>query len=409
MSPWIAVSPAHFWKDAITILSALLAAGWLVQAVAALRGVPTLPDLTRSGMPLPNLSSTQGPDVTVIVPACNEEQCIEATLRSLLSSTGVRLQIIAVDDRSTDRTGSLMDAVAAEALAAGGPHTLEVIHNRELPAGWMGKPHALALAADRALAPWLLFTDGDMQFDPRAVALGLGYAEAEKADHVVLAFTLELRSIAESAIMGAFGALAFWSVHLWKVADPKARDFFGAGGFNLVRRQVYEQLGGFSALRMEVVEDLRLGWKIKRAGYAQRVVLGPGLARIRWIEGALGIIGLLEKNGFAGLRYRSGLALLAFLGFAVQIVLPLTAIALGGWPAIAGLLVYAAIALAYTANRRIAQASPWLAVFFAPATAILFFAIARSMFLTLTRDGVEWRGTRYPLDELRRNANRSWR
>jgi hypothetical protein len=247
-----------------------------------------------------------------------------------------------------------------------------------------------------------------MVFDQRAVALALGYAEAEKADHVVLAFTLYFKSHAEAAVMAAFAALASWSVRLWKVADPKARDFFGAGGFNLMRRAVYERVGGFAAMRMEVVEDLRIGWNIKRAGCAQRVVVGAGLARIRWIKGALGIVGLLEKNGFAGLRYRSGLALLAFIGLAVQIVLPLAAIALGGWPAVAGLAVYAAVALAYAANRPISQASPWLAAFFAPATAIFLFAIARSMFLTLARGGVEWRGTRYPLDELRRNANRNW-
>jgi hypothetical protein len=157
---------------------------------------------------------------------------------------------------------------------------------------------------------------------------------------------------------------------------------------------------------MEVVEDLRLGWKIKRAGYAQRVVLGAGLARIRWIKGALGIVGLLEKNGFAGLRYRVGMCLLALLGFAVQVVLPLAAIACGGWAAVAGLLTYAFIGITYTANRRVTQVSPWLAVFFAPATAILLFALARSMILALKRGGVDWRGTRYPLDEVRRNAGR---
>jgi glycosyltransferase involved in cell wall biosynthesis len=403
------MTPLYLVADAIAALNLLLATGWLVKAVGAIRGVPTLPDLTLRAMPLPDLDATQGPDVTVVVPACNEEQAIEATLSSLLGSAGVRLEIIAIDDRSTDRTGSRMDRVAAQALPAGSPHTLEVIHNRDLPAGWIGKPHALALGADRARAPWLLFSDGDMQFDPRAIALGLGFAQADRADHLVLAYTLDLKSVAEAAVMGAFGALSLWNFRPWRVADQRARDFFGAGGFSLVRREVYEQLGGFRAVRMEVVEDLRLALMIKRAGYRQRFVLGPGLASVRWIEGALGLVAVLEKNGFAGLRYRTGLALLAFFGLAVQIALPLAAMALGGWPAAAGLLVYATIALAYQANRPISQASPWLAVFFAPATAILLFALIRSMALALTRDGVEWRGTRYPLKELRRNAGRSWR
>jgi glycosyltransferase involved in cell wall biosynthesis len=400
------MTSAHLTVHIITVLSSMLALGWLWQAVAALRGMPTLPDLTRAGTAWPAPTTGPGPEVTVIVPACDEQESIQATLRSLLASTGVRLQIVAVNDRSTDRTGELIDSVAAEARAVGGPHSLEVIHIRELTPGWLGKAHALMLAAERASAPWLLFTDGDVTFDPRAIALALGYARGERADHVVLIFTVQLKSVAEAAVLGAFQALAAWNTRLWKVADATARDFFGAGGFNLVRREVYERLGGFAALRMEVVEDLRLAWKIKRAGYAQRIVLGPGLARIRWINGALSIVGLVEKNGYAGLRYRAGISLLAFLGFAVQIVLPLAAMACGGWAALAGLLTYALIAVAYAANRSVTQVSPWVAVFFAPATAILLFAFARSMFLTIKRNGVVWRGTHYPLDELRRNAGR---
>jgi glycosyltransferase involved in cell wall biosynthesis len=385
----------------------MLALGWLWQAIAALRGIPILPDLVHSRAPLPDLEASEGPDVTVIVPACNEEQSIEATLKSLLGSTGARLQIVAIDDRSTDRTGERMDAVADEALAAGGPHALEVIHNCELPAGWVGKAHALALGAERARAQWLLFTDGDMRFDARAVSLVLRYAVAERADHVVLLFTLELEGALEAAVLGAFQALSAWNLRLWKVNDQKARDFFGAGGFNLVRRAVYEQVGGFEELRMEVVEDLRLGWKIKRAGFAQRVVTGAGLVNIRWINGALGIVGLLEKNGFAAVRYNVGVALTAIAGFGVQVVLPLAAMACGGWAAVAGALTYAFIALTYAANRRVTQVSPWVAVLFAPATAILLFAMVRSMVLTLVRGGVVWRGTLYPLAELRRNAG-SW-
>ncbi|HUD14254.1 MAG TPA: glycosyltransferase family 2 protein [Terracidiphilus sp.] len=407
------MSSAHLTVQIITALSSMLALGWLWQAVAALRGVPTLPDLTRAGAAWADPAESAAPDVTVpdvtvIVPACNEQESIQATLRCLLASTGVRLQIVAVNDRSTDGTGELMDAVAAEAQAVGGPHSLEVIHNRELPPGWLGKAHALTLADERATAPWLLFTDGDVTFAPRLIALALGYARAERADHVVLILTMQLKNVAEAAVLAAFQALASWNTRLWKVADPKARDFFGTGGFNLVRREIYERLGGFAAMRMEVVEDLRLGWKIKRAGYAQRIVLGPGLARIRWINGALSFVGLVEKNGYAGLRYRAGISLLAFLGFAVQIVLPLAAMACGGWAALAGLLTYVLIAVAYAANRSVTQVSPWVAVFFAPATAILLFAFARSMFLTIKRNGVVWRGTHYPLDELRRNAGRGW-
>lgn len=404
-------------SEVLAVLTSILALGWLWQAVAALRGVPTLPDLTQTDLArghspqqsrtsyIPNIAA---PDVTVIVPACNEEDSIQSTLRSLLASTGPRLQIIAIDDRSTDKTAERMDAIAAEAATAGGPHSLEVIHNRELPQGWLGKVHALALGAERAKAPWLLFTDGDVSFDPRACALALDRARSENADHLVLVFTLQFESAAEAAILAAFNAIAGWNVRLWKVADPKARDFFGAGGFNLVRREVYEAVGGFAGLRMEVLEDLRLGWKIKRAGFAQRVVLGPGLVRIRWIKGAFGIVGLLEKNGFAVSQYRVAICLLGLSGFAIHAFLPLAAIVSGGWATVPGLLVYVFIYLVYYANRRVTQVSPWLALAFAPASAVLIFAVTRSMILALWRGGVVWRGTLYPLKDLRRNATRGW-
>ena len=400
--------PAHAASEILTGAASLLALGWLWQGLTALRGIPTLPDLADPKANWPELPVNAQPDVTVVVPACNEEESIRATLNSLLASTGARLQIVAVNDRSTDRTGAIMDQIAAQTKPTANPHSLEVVHIQQLPPGWMGKAHALATGASRTAAPWLLFTDGDMIFDPRAISLALRYARAERADHVVLAFSLELKSIAEAAVFATFQALAAWNLRLWKVADSKSRAFFGAGGFNLVRRAVYEEVGGFDSLRMEVVEDLRLGWRIKRAGFRQRVVLGAHLVRIRWIQGALGIVGLLEKNGFAGMRDRTGIALLAFFGFAVQIVLALAAIASGGWAAVAGVAVYAAIFLTYFANRRFTQASPWTAVLFAPATAVLLFAFARSMLLTLKRNGVVWRGTLYPLAELRRNAG-NWR
>ncbi|MFZ1084455.1 MAG: glycosyltransferase [Terracidiphilus sp.] len=397
-------------RDAFPVSCWLLALVWAAQAIAALRGMRRIPDLTQKDeAQLPVLDAADGPDgrvpdLTVVVPACNEEESIEATLRSLLGSKGLRLQIIAVNDRSTDETGARMDAVAAAARVAGGRNTLEVIHNRVLPEGWMGKPHALELAAKRALAPWLLFTDGDVRFDERALALGLAYARHEQADHVIMNLTMDKMDWAKSAVLTSVLALSQWNNRMWKVADPKARDFFGQGGFNLIRREVFEKLGGFEPLRMEVTEDLRMGWKIKRAGYRQRIVLGDGLARINWMNGPLGIVRLLEKNAFAVFRYRTGLTLLVLAGLAVQIILPLAALASGGWTAVAGGVIYLSIAANFTAYKQ----QPWLAVFYAPAIGILTFALARSMALTLWRDGVVWRGTHYKLDELRKAAGHGW-
>ena len=400
--------PAGAAAHIFLFISWLVALGWIWQAITSLPGMARLPDLTRKDHLLPPLPPGEGPHITVIVPACNEEVAIEATLRSLLASTGLRLQIIAVNDRSTDRTGERMDAIAAEAAAGGCPHSMQVLHVRELPAGWLGKPHAMALAAEQAAASWILFTDGDVLFHPHALELALREALASSADHLVLVPSLILNTTRERAMLAAMQVLAQWTVRLWKVADPRARDFIGVGGFNLIRRAVYTQVGGFGALRMEVLDDLRLGWRVKRGGFAQHVAVGAGLARIRWIDGALAVVRLVEKNGFAIYRFRVSLTLAAGLGIAMQAVWPLAAMAAGGWSLLAGLVTYLGITLVYFANRRVTQVSPWMAVFFAPAAALVCFAFLRSMVLALARNGVVWRGTRYSLAELRRNAGPGW-
>jgi glycosyltransferase involved in cell wall biosynthesis len=383
-----------------------VAAAWLWKGIAALRGMPGLPDLTRTDLDaLPAIPSHQGPDLTVVVPARDEEAAIESCLNSLLDSTGVRLQIIAVDDRSTDRTSEIMDTIAAGSRAHR-PHQLEVIHLTELPAGWLGKPHALATGANRAIAPWILFTDGDVMFAPRALELALREATALAADHLLLVPTLIMHSAGERAVLSAMQAVSLWAVRYWKVADPLAKDAMGAGGFNMIRREVYLQIGGFDALRMEVLEDIFLGRRVKRAGFAQRMVLGHNLVRLRWINGTFAVIGLVEKNGFAVTRYRTGLHLLACLSFVIDAVLPIVALACGGWTAISGLLTYVGILSAYHASRRITRVSAWYAITFAPAILLVAWAFLRSMLLALARGGIVWRGTLYPLAGLRRSARR---
>jgi len=394
---------------AITGLSWILALGWLKAAVGALRGMKTLPDLTQlDPNTLPELDLGTAPHMTVVVPACNEQEAIQATLRSLLGSNGIRLQIVAVDDRSTDRTGALMEQVAAEAQRSGSPHTLQVIRNRALPDGWLGKPHAMHLAAQQARAPWLLFTDADLFFAPQALALALRHVLAEQADHLVLIPTLIRKGIGEAAMIANLQAPLAWAIRLWKVRDPRARDFMGVGGFNLIRAATYQQVGGFAALKMEVIEDMGLGARVKQVGCRSRVALGPHLVSIHWIVGLLGIVSNIEKNAFAAVRYRLIPAFFMCLALAIQVLAPLAVLFLGVWAWPSGVLTYAGIALMIRANRGLNGVSPWAALLFAPCSAIIWYAVVRSVVLTLVRGGVAWRGTLYPLAQLRREAAPWW-
>jgi len=396
----------------------LLAAGWVWRAmqwwlhrgeIANLLAVPEEVAVGQCAEP-----GSLSPQLTVAVPACNEQEKIEATLRSLLASEDICLRIIAVDDRSMDETGAIMDRVAAEWARRSDDtgHGLRVLHIGELPAGWLGKPHALATAAALAETEWILFTDGDVEFAPRALALALRYAEREQADHLVMMPEWIANSRAEVALQGAMHALSSWILRLWKIADPGARDFLGVGAFNLMRRSSYEALGGFGALRMEVLEDLRMGWRVKRAGMRQRVAYGSGpgsgLVRVRWADGAWGVVRNLEKNIFALYRYRLPVALMACLGMALQAVWPIAAIAFGGWTRVAGILTYVAIAGVYAAARPMTRVSAWYAVLFPLASGLFLIAMVRSVALTLARGGVKWRGTLYSLRELRAAAGSRW-
>jgi glycosyltransferase involved in cell wall biosynthesis len=392
----------------LTILFAwLLALAWAQRALAAARNLPRIPNLLdpRYNQPSPEPAR---PQLTVIVPARNEAAAIEATLRSLLAQT-LPIEILAVDDRSTDPTGVLMDQIAAEPQ---GPEVrspakfLSVIHIQSLPAGWMGKNHAMALAARQTATPWLLFTDGDVLFQPDTLERALAYAQESTTDHVVLLPTLILKTPGERMMSAVFQSLTLLTWRPWKIADPNAkRESIGMGAFNLIRTEVYRATGGFEAQPMEVLEDLRLGFEVKSRGYRQHMVLGPGLIQLHWAAGAIGMVRNLTKNIFATFRFRIHLLLAAWLGLLLVCFAPLAGL-FAAWPIrSASLVSLLMIAMLYRlAARYYNHISPLYALTFPIAAALVLYAMLRSTILTLVRRGIVWRGTFYPLSELRRNA-----
>ena len=402
------MTPIEVLRAAFVVLVWLMALSWLYRSVTALRGMASVLDLTEIDKnQFPPLPAGPSPDVTVVVPARDEQHSIEPCLESLLRSEGVCAQIVAIDDRSVDRTGDLMDAVASR--STNGANTLEVIHNRDLPPGWLGKPHALALGVARAQAPWLLFTDGDVMFAPDALERALRAAIKTSSDHFVLVPTLTHTGLLAASVQGSIQALAQWAARMWKVQDPETKDFFGVGGFNLLRSNAVQAFGGMERLHMEIVDDVSLGWLVKKELHRKSMmVLGPGLVKIAWIQGPLAVVRLLEKNAFAGNRYSVGTTFAASVLLILQAVVPLSALAAGPLGVAACLTLYVSVAMSFHANRKLNGISPLLAILYAPSVLVLAWAFLRSMFLTLKRGGVIWRGSLYPLAELKR-AMIPWR
>ena len=386
----------------VQVLDWLVALSWLTRVLVWRRMLRRVPDLTRTVE-----SHSALPVLSVIVPARNEAAGIAATLRSLLAAEGVELQILAVNDRSSDQTDPIMESLVESLVGEGGApdKTLQILHVTELPPGWLGKTHAMALAAQHATGEWLLFTDGDVLFRPDALRRALRYATSSGADHLVLLPTILLRSWGERMLIAFLQVLSIWALRPWRVADPQARrDSIGVGAFNLIRREVYDALGGWEALRMEVLEDLALGRRVKARGFAQRVVLGLDLVGVRWARGAFGVVDNLTKNLFALFGFRPELLLGFVCGLAIFTLFPLAACVVGRalwWPT--GLMLIA-LFLAYQQMGRYQHFSAAQMPMYPVAAVLLLYALLRSMCLALWRGGVSWRGTFYSLRELRQQS-----
>ena len=391
----------------LTAVPWLVSTAWLLRTVESIASIGMVPDLARMDEPTPFPTREGAPLLSVVVPACNEEAAIEATVRSLLASRGLPLEVIAVDDRSTDRTGAILDALAAQQAqtTAAAANRLTVLHIRSLPPGWLGKPHALAAGTALARAPYLLFTDADIFFREDTLLRALHFLEQQQIDHLILASTPIAKTTGERMMLSALQAVGVWALRFWKISDPKAKESLGVGSFGLVRREAYEQVGGWEALRMEVLEDLRFGWELKRRhGLRQQIAFGRGLLELHWAAGAVGLAHNLTKNGFALFRYRTLPALGGLASLTVLLFAPIAALA--GPPAMRWSFLPFAVALGLLYRRGAAQSGipARYGLLFPCGAALLLYALARSVLLTLARGGVRWRGTLYPLALLREHA-----
>jgi len=215
------------------------------------------------------------PFISVCVPARNEERDIRACLESLLNQEYPQYEVIAVDDHSTDRTGEIMRSLA------GKYSHLVCIEGQALPEGWLGKPFALHQAQRVARGEYLVFTDADPVFEPHALA---------SAAHTMMTQNLDMLTLMPRAVFGSFwertvqpmmfGFIAALT-RFGKVNDPDSSRSMGFGAFLMFRREAYDAMGGHESVRGEILEDIHLGKRTKRAGFRIWVADAKRLFSIR--------------------------------------------------------------------------------------------------------------------------------
>lgn len=330
---------------------------------------------------------------SVVIAARDEEARIEQTVRHLLLQRGVELEIIVVDDRSADRTGEILRRLAKDDAR------LLVKRVDVLPDGWLGKCYACHIGANAATGDWILFTDADCWMKPDVIVRALRVAERESADHVTMAPGTVLSSAAARAWYLLFlASLAGW---FSKVNRDQPKSHVGIGAFNLVHASAYRQCGGYEALCLTVVDDIKLGLLLSRAGKRTRAFLGADDVECHWGKTVGSMVKIMEKNYFAALDYRLGLALAG--GVAVILVCAILLLGLiSGTPAglVAGLSPLSLILPATILARRVGWSGPcaiWMPFMFPT----FLYALSNSTFDTLRQRGIRWRETFYPLATLR--------
>jgi cellulose synthase/poly-beta-1,6-N-acetylglucosamine synthase-like glycosyltransferase len=344
------------------------------------------------------LEGRSWPSVSVIVPARNEERDIEAALRSLLKLDYQPLEIVLVDDRSTDRTGAILDRMAAESPR------LNVLHVQQLPSGWIGKNYALHVGAATSESDFLLFTDADVVMEPTTVRRAVRYAVSNRVDHL----TVTPRAVVPSQILNAF-VVVFTNLFAiftrpWKVSDPDSNAHIGIGAFNMISRSVYEAIGTHQAIAMRPDDDIKLGKLVKLRHYRQDAVIGRDFVSVPWYASLQELIHGMEKNAFSGVDYRISAVIGATMALLLLDVWPFIAIFVLRGPAqVLYALTVAVLLLHSWLSAWELRASRWSVVLFPVAVLLLIFIQWRAMLLTFVNRGIRWRDTHYSLDDLRAN------
>jgi len=377
------------------IIASLGALWWLVQSLCIARTIHAVRSLPAGCIQPPEGGE---PLVTVICPARDEADAIEAAAVTRLSDPAPWMEFIFVDDRSTDGTGEILDRVCADDPRA------RVLHNTRLPGGWLGKVHAQQIAVEHATVRedgWYLFSDGDTHVLPDAVESAIAWAEQEQADHVALTPRIVRGAWLLRLCITPLMRVLVCSLRLWLANDDSQPRAMGVGAFNLARRSALERAGGLAQLRLEIADDVGIARIIKDAGGRSRNAVGAAWLEIAWYRTAGQFLRGSEK-GVAKARTRLGIVCSGMVASAVIAVDVSPFVVVAWWPAPPALLAAATAAAATLLGVLLAASfglPRWWSLLSPIGVVCGLLITLRAMALALLRGGVQWRGDQHSLRE----------
>lgn len=344
------------------------------------------------------------PLVSICIPARNEEKNIRACVEAALGQDYPRLEVIVLDDRSTDSTATQLADIASR------DSRLLPIRGKELPAGWAGKPHALFQASAAAHGEWLCFVDADTFLAPNAISACYAKADEIHADLLTTMNEQILGSFWEKTVMPLVMTALSVGFSPRKVNDPARRDAVANGQFILIRRNVYDAIGGHEKVKDQIVEDKAISEQVKWNGYRLVIADGRDFIRTRMYTDLLSMWEGWTKNIYLGLSGHPALLLLgafgALLALMAALFLPLwTLLGLGwlvnggGWTAavvsLEALLVWGWLIYFRARAAQGMNISAWYALTTPLGAGVFAAMMLTSAWKVVSGQGVTWRGRKY--------------
>ncbi|HEY4259458.1 MAG TPA: glycosyltransferase family 2 protein, partial [Schlesneria sp.] len=331
-----------------------------------------------------------GPTVSVIVPARNEQADLAAALRSICDQEGVQLQVIVVNDHSSDQTGAIADSFAES------DQRVIVIHNPPLAAGWLGKANAMETAFRQATGEFLVFADADVIHDRRCFISALTEFQRHPTGMLSLLPKVIMESFWENALLPHAVMAATVQFCAPGVNNPDSPHAAAAGAFMLVRRETVEQLHGLDCIKSDYLDDVALAKAVKRIGHDSRVILAPDLVKVRLFKGNRDAFWGFTKNILMAVSNIWVAIPTMFLPIFVY-WLPLVCLALGtvslNWTMIAaGGSAYLIQACLLFPARKLCQFRWGKALFFPFNALPVLCCFTMALYYRLSRGSVAWRG-----------------